>query len=127
MGAPFVYLGMLVGQCHKRGVFWGGVIERMKARLCRWKGRFLSLAERIYLIKSVLTSIPLFHLSLFKMPSMVANKLVRIQRNFLRGWGADGRKIAWTSKSKVCEPHEAGGLRILDLRVFNTTLLGKWI
>jgi len=114
MGTLFVYLGMLVGGCHKRGAFWGGVIERMKARLCRWKGRFLSLAGRICLIKSVLTFIPLFYLSLLKMPSVVANELVRIQRIFLWGWGVEGRKITWASWSKVCEPREASGLGILD-------------
>jgi len=66
MGTPFVYLGLLVGGCHKRGDFWGGVIERMKARLCRWKGRFLSLTGRICLIKSVLTFIPLLKLKIMK-------------------------------------------------------------
>ena len=28
---------------------------------------------------------------------------------------------------KVCEPREAGGLGILDLRLFNVAMLGKWI
>jgi len=43
------------------------------------------------------------------------------------GWGLEGRKIAWTSWKKICEPCEAGDLGILDLRVFNVALLGKWI
>jgi len=58
------------------------------------KCRFLSLAGRIYLIKSVLSSIPLFYLSLFKMSEAVANEFVKIQRNFLWGWGSKGRKVA---------------------------------
>ena len=91
---PFVYLGMLVGRCYKKGAFWVEVLERLKAKLSRWKCRFLSLTGRICLIKSVLSSIPLFYLSLFKMPSVVAKDIVRIQRNFLWGWGADGRKIS---------------------------------
>jgi len=57
----------------------------------------------------------------------VANKIVRIQRNFLWGWGSEGRKIAWASWKKVCEPREIGDLDIIDLRVFNLALLGKWI
>ena len=83
------------------------------------------LAGRICLIKFVLIFIPLFVLSLFKMPSVVTTELARIQRNFLWGWDAD--EIAWSSWSKVCDPCEASDLGILDLRVFNTTLLGKWI
>ena len=102
-------------------------MERVKAILSKWKGRCLSLAGRICLIKSVLSSLPLFFMCLFKMSSAVANKIVRIQRNFLWGWGSEGRKIAWASWKKVCEPREIGDLDIIDLRVFNLALLGKWI
>ncbi|XP_068477366.1 uncharacterized protein [Phaseolus vulgaris] len=55
------------------------------------------------------------------------DKLVRIQRNFLWGWGSDGRKIAWASWDKVCEPQDFGGLGIIDLRILNLALLGNWI
>ncbi|XP_068497985.1 uncharacterized protein [Phaseolus vulgaris] len=55
------------------------------------------------------------------------DKLVRIQRDFLWGWGSEGRKIAWTSWEKVCKPRELGGLGIIDLKTFNVALLGKWI
>jgi len=57
MVTPFVYLGLPVGGCHKRGVFWNGVLERVQGKLSRWKGRWLSMAGRICLIKSVLSSI----------------------------------------------------------------------
>ena len=79
------------------------------------------------MIKSVLSSIPLFFMSLFKLPSGVAGKLVRIQRNFLWGWGAEGRKIAWAPWSLVCKPREFRGLGIVDPNLFNLALLGKWI
>ena len=100
MVTPFVYLGLPVGGCHKRDAFWSGVIERVQGKLSRWRGRCLSLAGRICLIKSVQSSIPLFFMSLFKLPSVMAKKLVRLQRNFLLGWGSDGRKIAWASWKK---------------------------
>jgi len=66
-------------------------------------------------------------MSLFKVPSGVADKLVRIQRNFLWGWGSDGRKIVWASWKKVCKPREFGGLGIIDTKMFNLALLRKWI
>ncbi|XP_068476998.1 uncharacterized protein, partial [Phaseolus vulgaris] len=37
MVSPFVYLGLPVGGRHKRGAFWNGVIEKVQARLSRWK------------------------------------------------------------------------------------------
>ena len=84
----------------------------------------MSLAGRICLIKSILSTIPLFNLSLFKMPVVVANELVKIQRDW---WGSNGRKIAWASWEKVCAAREDGGLGIIDLRTFNLALLGKWV
>jgi len=94
MVSPFVYLGLPVGGCHRRCDFWNGVIEKVQARLSKWKGKCLLLAGRICLIKLVISAIPLFFLSLFKMSFGVADKLVKIQINFLWGWGVEGRKIA---------------------------------
>ena len=127
MVVPFIYLAMPVGGSQKRGDFWNGVIEKVQARLSRWKGRCLTMARRVCLIKSVLSSIPLFYMSLFKFPSGVAGKLIRLQRSFLWGWGAEGRKMAWASWSQVCKPRKFGGLGVIDVRLFNLALLGKWI
>ena len=113
--------------CHKRGAFWVGVVDRIKNRLGRWRGRFLSMAGRICLIKYVLSSIPLFYVSLYKMSSSVLKEIVKLQRDFLWGWGSEGRKIYWAYWKKVCEPREAGGLGILDIRLFNVAMWGKWI
>jgi len=52
---------------------------------------------------------------------------VKLQRNFLWGWGSKGRKIVWASWKKVCEPKKKGGLGMVEIRMFNITLLGKWI
>jgi len=66
-------------------------------------------------------------MSLFKLPAGVARKLVKLQRDFLWGWGTDGRKIAWVSWNLACKPREFGGLGIIDPKLFNLALLGKWI
>ncbi|XP_068475329.1 uncharacterized mitochondrial protein AtMg00310-like [Phaseolus vulgaris] len=66
-------------------------------------------------------------MSLFKLSSGVERKLIKIQRDFLWGWGADGRKIAWASWNLVCKPREFGGLGIIHPKQFNLALLGKWI
>jgi len=127
MRTPFKYLGILVGGFHKRCEFWDEVVNRVKSRLGRWKGRYISMAGRICLIKFVLSSIPLFYLSLFKLPSSVLKKIVCLQRNFLWGWGSEGRKIAWVAWDKVCKSREAGGLGIINVGSFNLPLLEKWI
>jgi len=48
-------------------------------------------------------------------------------KDFLWGWGFEGRKIAWTAWDKVCMSREAGGLSIINVRLFNLALLRKWI
>jgi len=47
--------------------------------------------RKTLLIKSVLSSIPLFYLSLFKMLATMAKEIMKLQRNFFWGWGF-GRK-----------------------------------
>ncbi|XP_068466669.1 uncharacterized protein [Phaseolus vulgaris] len=73
--------------------------------------------------------VPFLFLILVKGLACVSRKAVdkKIKRNFLWGWGSKGRKITWVFRKKVYEPRKAGGLGILDLRLFNDALLGKWI
>jgi len=127
MKVPFKYLGLSIGRCHKRGAFWDGVMARIKSRLGRWKGRNLSMAKRICLIKSVISTIPLFYMTMFIILVIVIKKMVSIQRKFLWGWGSEGRKITWVSWENVCESRESGGLGVVNIKDFNSALLGKWV
>ena len=83
MQVPFKYLGLQVGGNPRRAQFWDPVVDKIQARLSAWKGRRLSLAGRVCLVKSVLTSIPLFYLSVFKAPSSVCKRIFSIQRRFI--------------------------------------------
>ena len=53
------------------------------------------MGGRITLINSVLTALPIYLLSFFRVPKKVVQKLVSIQRNFLWGGGSEAAKIAW--------------------------------
>ena len=57
----------------------------MRKILGRWKGKYICMVSRLCLIKSVLSSLPLFYMSLYKMSAMVVKEMVKFQRNFL--WG----------------------------------------
>jgi len=127
MKVPFKYLGLPIGGCYKRVVFWDGVLDKIKSILGRWKGRNLSMFRRICLIKFVLSFIPLFYMSMFRLPTGVMKKIESIQMNFLWGWGSEGRKIVWVSWKKVCETKGEGGLGVINVKDFNLALLNKWI
>ncbi|XP_068486393.1 uncharacterized protein [Phaseolus vulgaris] len=126
MGVPFKYLGLEVGGNPRKTAFWEPVLSKLRARLNAWRGRFLSLAGRICLIKSVITAVPLFYLSLYKAPNCVCRSIISLQRRFLWGWGKEKKPIAWVSWEVLCKPKEEGGLGIKDIRKFNYALLAKW-
>jgi len=86
-----------VGGNPRKKNFWDPVLNKLKARLSVWKGRFLSMAWRICLIKYVLTSVPLYYLSLFRAPVTICKSITSIQRRFLWGWGKENKPISWVS------------------------------
>ena len=88
---PSSYLGLLLGAKFKDKSIWEPVVERFERRLFGWKSKYLSKGGRLTLIKSVLSSIPAYFLSIFPLPVSVANKLETIQRNFL--WGSFGSVV----------------------------------
>ena len=126
MHLPFKYLGLIIGGNHRFVSFWKPIVDKIKNRLSRWKGRLMLLAGRVCLIKSVLSPLPLFYLSFFKALTTISKLIRKIQIWFLWGWGHDDRKIAWISWDKVCTPKEMGGLGVSDISRFNVALVAKW-
>ena len=126
MGHPFKYLSLEVGGNPRKKSFWKPVLTKLNARLSVWKGRFLSLAGRRCVIKSVLTSIPLFYLSVFKAPKSIYKSIISIQRKFLWRWGKEKRPISWVSWRDLCKAKEEGGMGLKDIKKFNFALLAKW-
>lgn len=65
---PFKYLGLSVGCSMKRSVAWNSVLDKFQRRLSDWKARMISQGGRLTLVKSVLGSLPLYFLSLYRAP-----------------------------------------------------------
>jgi hypothetical protein len=93
----------------------------------RVKRCLLSKEGRLTLIKSTLSNIPTYLLSLFPIPSSLANRLERLQRNFLWGGINEENKFHLVKWSTVCSPLQNGGLGIRNMCRFNQALLGKWL
>ena len=89
MRIPFIYLGLLVGVDARKMSTWQLIVDKMH-KLTPWRKRHLFFGGRVCLVKSVLSFIPLYYLSIFKIPKKMLTLLNAIQRNLL--WGARGRK-----------------------------------
>ncbi|KAJ9705752.1 hypothetical protein PVL29_003718 [Vitis rotundifolia] len=124
---PAVYLGLPLGAPNKAVFVWDGVEEKVRRRLALWKRQYLSKGGRITLLKSTLANMPVYQMSLFRMPKSVARRLDKLQRDFLWGGGNLDRKAHLVNWEMVCRDKEKGRLGIRKLNLLNIALLGKWI
>ena len=70
---PMTYLGLPLRAKFKAKAIWNGVLDKMEKRLAGWKRLYLSKGGRLTLIKSTLSNIPTYFLSLFPISTAVAN------------------------------------------------------
>ena len=68
---PMIYLGMPLGTLYKTASIWNSILERMEKKLSSWKLLYLSKGGRLTLLKSTLSSLPTYYLSLFMVPKVV--------------------------------------------------------
>jgi len=120
-----VYFGLPIGGDSRKLSFWKPVIDRIVARLSSWNNKFLSFGGRLILLKSVLSSLPVYFLSFFKAPAGIISLIESIFKRFICGGLRIIKKIVWIKWDDICVPKEDGGLGVRRLREFNLSLLGK--
>ena len=100
----------------------------MEKKLSSWKWLYLSKGGILTLLKSTLSSLLTYYLSLFTVPKAMAMRLECIQKKkILWGSSAECFKYPLVAWEKVFLPCELGGLGIQNLVSFNQALLGKWL
>ena len=123
---PTTYLGLPLGAPHRSLAVWDGVEERMRKKLAIWKSQYISKGGRIMLIRSTLTSIPIYYMSMLSIPRKVRLRLEQIQRDFLWAGGVLEKKPHLVRWSLVCLEKSNGGLGVKCLSILNKALLCKW-
>ena len=101
--------------------FWELVLSKVAKRLDGSRG------GRLTLIRSVLSLLPIYYLSLIKAPISVITSLEKLMRNFFcEGGDLVGRHhlVRW---EMVCQAKINGGLGIGNLEKRNNALLMKWL
>ena len=108
-------MGLPLGGHPRKLDFWDLVVNKVAKRLDGWKKDFLSRGGRLTLIKSVISSLPIYYLSLFKALISVICSLEKLMRDFF--WEAGDlvggdHLVRW---EEVCKAKENGGLGIGNL------------
>lgn len=122
---PMTYLGKPFGAPFQAISIWDPIIEKMERKLSLWKHLYSSKGGRLTLLKSTLSSLPTYYLSLFIVPKSVADGLEKIQKNFLLGLTEEEFKYLLVAWGNVCSPIEIGCLGIWRIGNFNQALLGS--
>ena len=117
------YLGLPLGANVRDRSVWNPIMEKVERR---WNRLYLSKGGKVTLIKSTLSNLSTYFLSLFPIPVEVANRIEQLQRNFLWSGMRDVKKTHLVNWATVCTPLHSGGLAIRSLRTFNKALFGKW-
>lgn len=124
---PFKYLGLPLSDSRLQRQEFTHLIQKIRNRLTGWASKLLSIAGRVVLINSVITTMPIYYMSVFRMPKWVLQEIDQIRRTFLwQGVTQGQRKIHQAEWSLICRPKRLGGLGILEIENFNFALMAKW-
>ena len=80
--------GLPLGASFKFSRVWDEVEDKFRKILAMWKKQCLCKGGRLTLIKSTLSSLPIYFISLFVISNKVNSRLEKIQRDLLWGGGA---------------------------------------
>jgi hypothetical protein len=116
---PLKYLGLPLTPRHLKRMDFQPLVDKATGNLSTWNGRNLTQAGRACLTKVVLSSQPVYLMTVIKLPKEVLKDIDKIRRRFL--WAGDkalssGKcKVNW---AKTTLPRELGGLGLLSLEKF---------
>ncbi|KAF6141228.1 hypothetical protein GIB67_024312 [Kingdonia uniflora] len=97
----------------------------IKRRATGWAGSLLSLQGRVVLVQSVLSSILIYSMGIYKWSASLIKEGERILRNFFWSGEPDSRKACVVAWDKVRKPFKEGGINLRRLKAINQSLMMK--
>ena len=79
---PIRYLGVPLADRRLRIRDWQPVLDKVETHLGGWRARLLSRGRRLIMLKAVLSAIPTYFMSIFRMPVGVQRRLEAVMRGF---------------------------------------------
>jgi hypothetical protein len=106
-----------------------GKFQSLQAKLAKclveWDDNHKSQAAKEVLIKAIAQAIPVYVMSVFKLPAGLCDELTSMIRRYW--WGAKNgkRKTHWIAWDVMLRPKSHGGVGFRDMRLFNQALLAR--
>ena len=79
----FLHLGITISKRSSNSQSWNFIIQKIKKKLQAWGARWLNLAGKSTLIKSILSSYPIFLFTIFLAPKSIQNDISKELRKFM--------------------------------------------
>jgi hypothetical protein len=124
---PFTYLGLPLSITTPSLEYFLPIVQRVERRL-GGIADFLDYGGKLLMVKSVLSSLPIFFMCCLDIPVSIKKQCVKFMRYCL--WRKKNNEVqsngpALVAWEKICRPKDQGGLGVLDLRTQNEALLLK--
>lgn len=117
------YLGLPKAFGRKKRDVFTGMVDNIRQRSQGWTTRFLSGAGKHVMLQSVLTALPTYHMSSFKIPISLCERIQSILTRFWWDSAPDKRKIVWVLWENMERPKYLGGLGFKNIEDYNDSLL----
>eukprot|EP00253_Pinus_taeda_P020426 PITA_20426 len=122
----FSYLGMPVSLGPLKADTWNEILDKIERKVQQWGTMWLNPAGRLILLKSGITSLPIYCFSLYHAPAVFHQKMERILRHFLwQGGKTNKNKFNLVGWKNIIQTQEKGGLGIRSPKFLNLALGAK--
>eukprot|EP00253_Pinus_taeda_P034106 PITA_34106 len=116
----FSYLGMSVSLEPLKAETWNEIIDKVKRKVQQWGTHWLNPAGRLILLKSGISSLPLYRFTLYQAPAIFHHKLEVALRDFLwQGGKKEKNRFNLVNWKNVIQSQDRGGHGIRAPKILN--------
>jgi len=125
LGDGFKYLGFFLKPNSYKIRDWAWLWKKIENKINHWVNRYLSLGGRLTLAKAVLESIPVYWLSLYKVPCTILAGIRKRIFSFIWKGNHTSKKIHLARWELLSMPKIKGGWGLKNLSLFSQALRMK--
>ena len=119
------YLGFKLKPNDYQKQDWKWLLEKLEKRIHSWSHKWLSQADQMVLLKSVLEAIPVYWMSLSWIPKGILDAARKICSRFLWSGKEEVNVTPWVRWERIARPKSMGGWEIKNIHIFSKALSTK--